>query len=282
MSRRRGRPAPGRLRDRRARQGRRRVPALRARCAASTARASTPTVFALAAGGYWAEPLRAARRRRCTSSPSRGSADVGRLRRLRRALRGVRAARAAHDPLVGQLVRPPGARSASASRSSSPPSATSSRGPRWQIARRARARPLDRPLPGELAARSSTTLVRPRRPAAREDARGAQRHRSRPAAAVRPRPARGARAPWASIPARRLVAQVGRLEPQKDYPTFLAAAARVAAALAGRRLPRRGRRARCAPSSRRSPRGSGSATACASSGCATTCRRCSAASTCSR
>jgi glycosyltransferase involved in cell wall biosynthesis len=30
---------------------------------------------------------------------------------------------------------------------------------------------------------------------------------------------------------RRLVAQVGRLEPQKDYPTFLAAAARVAAAL---------------------------------------------------
>jgi glycosyltransferase involved in cell wall biosynthesis len=30
---------------------------------------------------------------------------------------------------------------------------------------------------------------------------------------------------------RRLVAQVGRLEPQKDYPTFLAAAARVVAAL---------------------------------------------------
>ena len=43
------------------------------------------------------------------------------------------------------------------------------------------------------------------------------------------RAARAARS--GSIPARRLVAQVGRLEPQKDYPTFLAAAARVAAAL---------------------------------------------------
>jgi glycosyltransferase involved in cell wall biosynthesis len=43
---------------------------------------------------------------------------------------------------------------------------------------------------------------------------------------------RPARAALGFDPARRLVAQVGRLEPQKDYPTFLAAAARVAATVA--------------------------------------------------
>ena len=41
-----------------------------------------------------------------------------------------------------------------------------------------------------------------------------------------------ARAALGFDPARRLVAQVGRLEPQKDYPTFLAAAARIAEAVA--------------------------------------------------
>src|SRR4029450_10904913 len=49
-----------------------------------------------------------------------------------------------------------------------------------------------------------------------------------PAFALDRRPARQA---LGLDPARRLVAQVGRLEPQKDYPTFLAAAARVATAL---------------------------------------------------
>jgi glycosyltransferase involved in cell wall biosynthesis len=42
---------------------------------------------------------------------------------------------------------------------------------------------------------------------------------------------RRARAALGFDPGRRLVAQIGRLEPQKDYPTFLAAAARVAADL---------------------------------------------------
>jgi glycosyltransferase involved in cell wall biosynthesis len=42
---------------------------------------------------------------------------------------------------------------------------------------------------------------------------------------------RRARSALGFDPARRLVAQVGRLEPQKDYPTYLAAAARVAGAV---------------------------------------------------
>jgi glycosyltransferase involved in cell wall biosynthesis len=186
-----------------------------------------PTVFALAAGGYWARPMRelglpvhefAARR----------SADVGRLRRLRQALRRL-APHVLHTILwsansYGRLA---------AVRLGIPVVVTAERNviarAPWQIAiERAPDRWTDVYLVNSHAVVDGL-VRRERLPGAKMRVvhNGIDLDRV-PAFSLDRRPARHA---LGLDPARRLVAQVGRLEPQKDYPTFLAAAARVAAAL---------------------------------------------------
>jgi glycosyltransferase involved in cell wall biosynthesis len=186
-----------------------------------------PTVFALAAGGYWAGPIRA------LGLPvhelaARRSADVGRLRRLRQALRRL-APHVLHTVLwsgnaYGRLA---------AFRLRIPVVITAERNaiarPRWQIAVE---RALDTWTDVYLV--NSHAIVdglvgREGLPAAKMRVvhNGIDLDRL-PAFSLDRRAARRA---LGMDPARRLVAQVGRLEPQKDYPTFLAAAARVAAAL---------------------------------------------------
>jgi glycosyltransferase involved in cell wall biosynthesis len=186
-----------------------------------------PVVYALAAGGYWAGPIRE------LGFPvhefaARGSADVGRLRRLRHALRrlaphvlhtvlwsgnsyGRLAALGLGIPVVIAAERNVIAR------------------PAWQIA-----------VGRLLDAWTDVYLVN-----SHAIADGLVRREGLPAAKMRVvhngidldrlppflLDRRAARRVVGVDAARRLVAQVGRLEPQKDYPTFLAAAARVAAAL---------------------------------------------------
>src|SRR5262245_46222545 len=186
-----------------------------------------PAVFVLATGGYWAGPIRA------LGVPvdefaSRGSGDLGRLRRLRRALRtfapdvlhtilwsgnsyGRLAAAGLRIPLVVAAERNVIAR------------------PTWQMAME---RVLDRWTDVYLAhsqAIVDTLVGRGGLPAAKMRVvhTGIALARLPPFALDR----RDARRALGFDPGRRLVVQVGRLESQKDYPTFLAAAARVAAAL---------------------------------------------------
>jgi glycosyltransferase involved in cell wall biosynthesis len=185
-------------------------------------------VFALATGGHWAAPIRD------LGVPvhemaAAGSADVGRLRRLRAALR-------AFDPHVLHTVlwsgNSYGRLAAIGLRI--PVVITAERNviarPAWQVAIE---RFLDR--------WTDLYLVN-----SRAIATGLVRHERLPATKMRvvyngidlarvppfvlDRAA--ARGSAGFDPGRRLVAQVGRLEPQKDYPTFLAAAARVVAELA--------------------------------------------------
>jgi glycosyltransferase involved in cell wall biosynthesis len=185
-----------------------------------------PTVLALATGGFWAEPIRQ------LGVPvdefaSRGSADIGRLRRLRGALRRL-APHVLHTVLwsgnsYGRLA---------SIGLAIPLVVTAERNviarPAWQITVE---RFLDRWTDVYLV--NSQAIVR-----GLVEREGLPRGKMQvvhnginlgelPAFVFDRRAARRAAG---FDPARRLVAQVGRLEAQKDYPTFLAAAARIAPA----------------------------------------------------
>lgn len=184
-----------------------------------------PSVFVLTAGGYWADRIRALDVP-VVEIPRRGSADLGRVRRLRAALRA-----AAPDVLHTIL---------------------------WPANVYGRVAALGLGIPVVIAAERNT-IRRPARQVAIERlldrvtdgylvnceaiARLLADHERLPRAKIRVVPngidldalpaftlARdAARAALGFDPRRRLVAQVGRLEPQKDHPTFLAAAAAIAA-----------------------------------------------------
>jgi glycosyltransferase involved in cell wall biosynthesis len=183
-----------------------------------------PTVLVLAAGGYWAERIRELGVV-VEEIAGRGSADLGRLRRLRAALRrlapdvlhtvlwsgncyGRMAALGLGIPVVIAAERNVIAR------------------PAWQVAIE---RVLDRSTDAYLVNSSAVAdglVTRERLPAAkiRVVHNGIDPTRLPPFSLDRV----AARRAVGFDPQRRLVAQVGRLTAQKDYPTFLAAAARVA------------------------------------------------------
>jgi glycosyltransferase involved in cell wall biosynthesis len=184
-----------------------------------------PTVFALSTGGYWAARLRELGVT-VAELPSRGSIDPRRLVALRRALAAF-APHVLHTVLwsgnaYGRLA---------AIGLGIPVVVTAERNvvrrPAWQrLLERGLDRMTDRYLVNSAAI--VTELV---------ERGGLSRDKMQvihngidlaglPAFDPDRRPARAA---LGFDPARRLVAQVGRLESQKDYPTFLAAAARVAA-----------------------------------------------------
>jgi glycosyltransferase involved in cell wall biosynthesis len=184
-----------------------------------------PTVVALAADGYWAGPIRA------LDVPVReiaasGSADFGRLRRLRAELRAL-SPHVLHTVLwsgnsYGRLA---------AIGLSIPVVLTAERNviarPSWQVmVERTLDRLTDRYL---VNCRAIADGLVEREGLPREKMlvvhNGIDLSRLPPFVVDR-RPARSA---LGFDPERRLVAQVGRLAPQKDYPTFLQAAARVAA-----------------------------------------------------
>ena len=187
-----------------------------------------PRVVALSAGGYWAGRLRELGVE-VVELPSRRSMEVGRLRALRRHL-------AAFRPHVLHTVLWSGnayGRLASVGLGI-PVVITAERNvirrPGWQRAvERAFDVVTDRYLVNsqaiveELASRGGL-------------ARGKMQviHNGIDLARLPPfEPERtAARAALGFDPARRLVAQVGRLEAQKDYPTYLAAAARIATTVA--------------------------------------------------
>jgi glycosyltransferase involved in cell wall biosynthesis len=188
----------------------------------------TPTVLVLSAGGYWAERIRALGVP-VIELPSRRSMEVGRLRRLRRRLRelaphvlhtvlwsgnayGRLAAVGLGIPVViaaeRNVIRRPG----------------------WQ-------RLLERALDGVTDRYLVNSAAIVDELAARGGLSRAKMQIVHNGIDLGPLPAfdpdrRRARAALGFDPARRLVAQVGRLEPQKDYPTYLAAAARVTARVA--------------------------------------------------
>jgi glycosyltransferase involved in cell wall biosynthesis len=185
-------------------------------------------VFALATGGYWAAPIRDLGVS-VHEMAAAGSADVGRLRRLRAALR-------AFDPHVLHTVlwsgNSYGRLAAIGLRI--PVVITAERNviarPAWQVAIE---RFLDRWTDLYLVnSRAIATGLerRERLPATKMRVvyNGIDLARVPPFVLDRAAARRSA----GFDPGRRLVAQVGRLEPQKDYPTFLAAASRVVAELA--------------------------------------------------
>jgi glycosyltransferase involved in cell wall biosynthesis len=184
-----------------------------------------PTVFALATGGYWAERI-GALGVPVVELPSRHSMELGRLRRLRRHLREL-APHVLHTVLwsgnaYGRLA---------ALGLDIPVVITAERNvirrPGWQrLVERLLDATTDRYLVNSAAIVEELT-TRGGLPRAKMDVV----HNGIDLATVPPfDPDRSrARAALGFDPARRLVAQVGRLEPQKDYPTYLAAAARVAA-----------------------------------------------------
>lgn len=186
-----------------------------------------PAVIALAAGGYWAGRIRE------LGIPvqelaGRGSADVGRLLRLRRALRATRP-HVLHTVLwsgnsYGRLA---------AAGLGIPVVITAERNviarPGWQVAvERALDRVTDtylvncRAIVDRLAGPGGLSAEKMRVVYNGIDLSGL------PAFALDRRAARRAAG---FDPERRLVVQVGRLAPQKDYPTFLRAAAAVMAAV---------------------------------------------------
>lgn len=184
-----------------------------------------PTVVALAAGGYWAGPIRALDIP-VREIPANGSADFGRLRRLRAELRAL-APHVLHTILwsgnsYGRLA---------AIGLPIPVVLTAERNviarPSWQVmVERTLDRMTDRYLVN-CEAIAEGLVHREGLPAAKMLVihNGIDLTRLAPFVLDR----RAARAALGFAPERRLVAQVGRLAPQKDYPTFLAAAARVAA-----------------------------------------------------
>src|SRR5262245_14302752 len=186
-----------------------------------------PTVLALAAGGYWAEPMRQLGLP-VQEFAARGSADVGRLLRLRAALKAL-APHVLHTILwsansYGRVasigLRIPVVITAERN--------VIARAP-WQLAiERGLDRVTDVYLVNSRAMRDGL-VGRERLPTGKMHVvhNGIDLERVPSFALDR----RATRRALGLDPARRLVAQVGRLEPQKDYPTFLAAAARVATVL---------------------------------------------------
>src|SRR2546426_4500162 len=187
-----------------------------------------PTVIALAAGGFWAEPIR------CLGVPvleipRRGSKDLTRLVRLRRALRSlkpqllqtIRWAGNAYGRLAALGLRVPVLIASERVHETHRPT--------WHVL-------LDRLLDGvtdaylvncEAIAAGLVERERVDRRKITVIANGVDLRTFSPFALDR-RPARLAAG---FDPARRLVAQMGRFTAQKDYPTFLRAAALVAAAM---------------------------------------------------
>ncbi len=183
-----------------------------------------PAVFVLAPGGYWREPIRRLGIA-VEEFPRRRSADVSRLRRLRAALRvfapdvlhtimwsgntyGRLAALGLGIPVVIAAER------------------NVIRRPRWQVwVERALDRATDRYLVNSAAI--ATELAGPGGlPAAKiEVVSNGIDLTTLPSFAVDRASGRSAAG---FDPARRLVAQVGRLTAQKDYPTFLRAARTIA------------------------------------------------------
>lgn len=185
-----------------------------------------PFVFVLAGDGYWAEPIRRLGVP-VTEILRRRHADPVRLVRLRRGLRAV-------APHILHTIRWSGnsyGRIAAiglgipvviASERANLPSR-----PGWQVALD---RLLDRVTDGWLVnaeSIASSLTVRERVPRAKIAVvpNGIDLSRLPPFSIDRA----AARAAAGLAPDRRVVAQVGRLTPQKDYPTFLRAAALVAA-----------------------------------------------------
>ena len=187
-----------------------------------------PAVVVLAAGGYWAGPIRELGVV-VEEIAGRGSADVGRLRRLRMALR-----RLAPDVLHTVLWSGNCYGRVAALGLGIPVVVAAERNviarPAWQVAVE---RVLDRSTDAYLVNSSAVAdglVTRERLPAAkiRVVRNGIDLARLPPFSLDRVAARRAA----GFDPQRRLVAQVGRLTAQKDYPTFLAAAAGVAAQVA--------------------------------------------------
>ncbi len=186
-----------------------------------------PRVFALAPGGYWAEPIRGLGVA-VEELPRQGSADIGRVRRLRARLR-------AFEPHVVHTVLWSGncyGRLAAA-RLGVPVVIAAERNaihrPLWQVLVE---RALDRGTDAYLVnCQAIVPLLTERARVVPEKIQvipnGIDLSRLSPFALER----QAARGAAGFDPRRRLVAQVGRLTPQKDYPTFLRAAAMVAAEL---------------------------------------------------
>lgn len=184
-----------------------------------------PAVFVLASGGYWTQPLRELGVP-VEEIPGRGFADLGRLRRLRVALRRC-AADVLHTVLwsgncYGRLA---------AVGLGIPVIVTAERNviarPPWQVGIE---RLLDRWSDVYLVNSGAVVqglVSREHLPAAKMRVVHNGIDLTRLPQFVLDR--QDARRSAGFDPRRRLVAQVGRLAPQKDYPTFLAAAARVAA-----------------------------------------------------
>jgi glycosyltransferase involved in cell wall biosynthesis len=186
-----------------------------------------PRVYVLQAGGYWVEPLRALGVE-VVELPSAGSMDWRRLRALRRAL-------ASYRPHVLHTVLWSGnayGRLAAVGLGIAVVVAAERnvvRRPGWQ---RVLERVLDAVTTRYLVNSSAIVdelALRGGLPRAKMEVihNGIDLARLPPFDPERA----GARAAAGFAPTRRLVAQVGRLEPQKDYPTFLSAAARIAAAV---------------------------------------------------
>ena len=184
-------------------------------------------VFSLATGGYWAGAIRS------LGVPveeldRRGSADVARLARLRAALRSF-----APD-VLHTLLWPANSYGRLAAVGLSVPVVIAAernaiRRPAWQVVVE---RVLDRATDAYLVnCEAIAALLVDRERIARDKIRvvpnGIDLSRLPPFTLDRA----AARAAAGLDPARRLVAQVGRLTEQKDYPTFLRAAAMVMAEL---------------------------------------------------
>jgi glycosyltransferase involved in cell wall biosynthesis len=187
-----------------------------------------PHVFVLSAGGYWAGPLRALGVE-VDELPSVRSAELARLVALRRAL-GAFAPHVVHTVLwsgnaYGRL----------ASIGLGIPVVVAAernviRRPRWQVmVERTLDLVTDRYLVNAAAVVDELTGPGGLPHAKMEVIPNGIDLGGLPPFAIERGEARRA---LGFDPQRRLVAQVGRLEPQKDYPTFLAAAARVAARVA--------------------------------------------------
>jgi glycosyltransferase involved in cell wall biosynthesis len=185
-----------------------------------------PEVIVLSEGGYWSEPIRRLGVP-LTALPRRGSADLGRLRGRRARLRAL-------APHVLHTILWPGntyGRLAAAGLGI-PVVIAAERNvilrPRWQMLTE---RALDRMTDAYLVNSQTIATVlaeRERLPRAkiRVIPNGIDLDALPPFTLDR-RPGRRAAG---LAPDRRVVAQVGRLAPQKDYPTFLAAAAEIAGA----------------------------------------------------
>jgi glycosyltransferase involved in cell wall biosynthesis len=187
-----------------------------------------PRVFALAPGGYWADAIRG------LGIPvaelvRRGSADLGRLARLRAGLRAFA------PQILHTLLWPGNSYGRLAAIGLGIPVVIAAernaiRRPPWQVVVE---RVLDRATDAYLVnCEAIAALLADRERIGRQKIRvipnGIDLARLEPFTLERA----GARAAAGLEPGRRLVAQVGRLTAQKDYPTFLRAAAMVAGEIA--------------------------------------------------